>query len=183
MNQKRLNNQYEIILELLKSPTHGRKLSETLNTPQTTIQRTLNVLEKDNIIKYKTEGKNKIYTLKNTPKAKSYIMIAENYKLLKLLNMYPKLEPLIDDLKSSYNGQIILFGSYAKFISKKESDIDIYIDTKNQKIKTQLEQINSKLSIKTGTFKLGDPLTEEIIKYHVIIKGVEQFYDTITKKA
>ena len=70
----------------------------------------------------------------------------------------------------------ILFGSYAKGIAKKDSDIDIYIETENRKIKEELSIIDSKLSIKIGKFDTSSLLIREIVKNHVILKGIEEYY-------
>jgi len=72
---------------------------------------------------------------------------------------------------------IILFGSYAKGLEKKDSDIDIYIETKSRNVKKVVEDIHSKINVKIGSFDTKSPLIKEIIKDHVIIKGIEVFYD------
>jgi len=71
----------------------------------------------------------------------------------------------------------ILFGSYSKGLAKQDSDTDIYIETDNKKIKKELESIDSRLSIKIGEFSADNLLIKEIIKNHVIIKGVEDYYE------
>ena len=72
---------------------------------------------------------------------------------------------------------IVLFGSYAKDTVKKDSDIDVYMETTNNKIKNKLQEINSKLSIKIGEFNTNSLLIKEIIKNHVIVRGIEEFYE------
>ena len=72
---------------------------------------------------------------------------------------------------------IVLFGSYAKGLANKNSDIDIYIETKNRNVKKLVENVNSKINVKIGSFNIDSPLIKEIIKNHVIIKGIEVFYD------
>ena len=72
---------------------------------------------------------------------------------------------------------IILFGSYAKFISKDDSDIDIYIDATDNKLKDKLRNIYDELSIQIREFNKEDLLIKEIIKNHVIIQGGEAFYE------
>ena len=67
---------------------------------------------------------------------------------------------------------IILFGSYAKGIPKENSDIDLYMETK-EKIRNDL------FNIKTGKFNCNDLLIKEIIKNHVIIKGTELYYEKL----
>ena len=74
---------------------------------------------------------------------------------------------------------IILFGSYAKGISKPNSDIDIYLETNDNKIKNKIKEINSRLSIKIGKFDAKSLLIKEIIKNHIIIRGLENFYERV----
>ena len=71
----------------------------------------------------------------------------------------------------------ILFGSYAKGLAKKDSDIDIFIETNNKKIKDDISLIDSKLSIKIGKYNKSNLLIKEIEKNHVIIKGGEYYYE------
>jgi len=74
---------------------------------------------------------------------------------------------------------IFLFESYAKGTENKNSDIDIYIDSTNQKSKKEIEKIYPNLSIKIGKFNSKDLLIKEIIKNHVIISGGEKYYEKI----
>ena len=70
---------------------------------------------------------------------------------------------------------IILFGSYAKGNEKPDSDIDTYLETTDNKIKDKIKELNSKLSIKIGKFDLDSLLIKEIIKNHIILRGVEEY--------
>ena len=110
--------------------------------------------------------------------SKKYVQQAENYKLLKIIQKYPELQIIIENiLKTSSEKLIILFGSYAKEIAKENSDIDIYVETTKKEIKIAIENINSKINVKIGTFNKNSFLIKEIINNHAIIKGVEEFYD------
>ncbi len=167
----------EIILELLKDKSHVRSLAKKLNINHMTILRKIKELEKENAIDYKKEGKNNVYALKKTIEAKSYIFKAETYKLLKLLKKYPLLRSIIENVQNDKRTKLaILFGSYAKDIVKNDSDIDLYIETDNRKVKEELQFVNSRLSIKIGKYDKNSLLIREIEKNHVIIKGVEEFY-------
>ena len=42
-----------------------------------------------------------------------------------------------------------------------------------------MKEINSKLSIKIGKFDTKSLLIKEIIKNHVIIRGLEDFYERV----
>ncbi len=180
MNQIKVNHKYEILLLLLKKEMHGRELAKELKTSLTRIQAILKELRDSNIIDYKEQGRNHVYFIKINLIAKSFILNAENYKLFKTINKYPILMPIFQDItKKSKCSLIILFGSYAKGIPKEDSDIDIYIETKDIKVKENIQKINDLVSVKIGKFNSDDLLIKEIIKNHVIIKGAEEYYEKI----
>ena len=74
---------------------------------------------------------------------------------------------------------ILLFGSYARGNEKKDSDIDVYIETSSPKIKEDVRKIYDLISVKIGKFNREDLLIKEIIKNHIIIKGGEEYYEKI----
>ena len=180
MVQNKNNLELEIILVLLKNKTHLREIARTLNESHSTILRKINELVKENVLDYKKEGKNKVFFIKNNLKAKNYVYFAEIHKLNSLLRKHPELPIIFEDIKRNFSkGMIILFGSYAKGIPKKDSDIDIYLETNDDGLKNKIKAINSKLSIKIGKFDTKSLLIKEIIKNHIIIKGLEDFYERI----
>jgi len=172
------NIELEVILNLIKNNSHLREIARSIKESHSTVSRKINELVKENIIDYKKQGKNKIFFIKNNLKAKNYIYSAEIYKLNKLLKKHPKLLIIFEDIKKNFSKAIIiLFGSYAKGNEKSNSDIDIYLETTDNKIKNKIKELNSKLSIKIGEFDMNLLLIKEIIKNHVIIRGVEDFYE------
>ncbi len=180
MVQNRNNIISEIILVLIKGETHLREIARTLNTPHSTVLRKINELIKENVLGYKREGKNKIFFIKNNLKAKNYIYSAESYKLVKLLKRHPELNIILDDiLRYTKEKMIVLFGSYAKEKAKQDSDVDIYVNTMDKKIKYKLQALNSKIKVKIGEFEINSLLIKEIIKDHIILRGVEEFYEKI----
>lgn len=180
MVQNKNNLEMEIMLVLLKSDSHLREISRTLNESHSTILRKINELLKEKVLDYKKEGKNKIFFIKDNLKAKNYIYSAEIHKLNKLLKKHPELSIIFEDIKKNFDkGMVILFGSYAKGNPKKDSDIDVYLETNNNNIKSKIKELNSKLSIKIGYFDIKSLLIREIIKNHIIIRGLEDFYERI----
>jgi predicted nucleotidyltransferase len=180
MIQIKINYEYEIILYLLKKEAHGRELAKGLKTSLTRVQSILTELRNSNVLDYKTQGKNHIYFIKGNLVAKSFILNAENYKLAKLLRKYPFLEPLFKEITERYSDlMIILFGSYAKFIPKEDSDIDLYIETDDKRIKESIQRMNDNLNVKTGKFNKDDLLIQEIVKNHVIIQRGSLFYEKL----
>ena len=167
----------EIVLELLKRENHVREIAKSVNTNHMNISRKIKELSKENVVDFKTEGRNKTYFLKKNSEAKSYAIMAENYNFLKTLSKYPTLRTVIEKIQNNKKIKMaIIFGSYAKGTLKKDSDIDVYIDTMDSKIKKELEQIDSRLSVKIGKFDRENLLIKEIIKNHIILKGVEEYY-------
>ena len=91
---------------------------------------------------------------------------------------YPRLRRIVDQIKKNKKITLaILFGSYAKYTAKKDSDIDIYINTKNTRLKEEIELIDSKISLKIGNYDRDSLLIKEIEKNHVILKGAELYYE------
>lgn len=116
--------------------------------------------------------------LKKSLEAKQYVCAVESQKLSETVKKYPSLRRIIEIIKKNERINLaMLFGSYAKGTARKESDIDIYLDTKNIKLKEEVEAIDSKISVKIGSYNKDSLLVKEIDKNHVIIKGVEVYYE------
>lgn len=180
MTQIKVNYECEVLLSLLKKEAHGRELAKALKTSLTRIQSILNRLSSHNVLDYKTQGKNHIYFIKRNLVAKTFILNAENYNLAKLLCKYQFLEPLFKEVAQKYPHQmIILFGSYAKFIPKEDSDIDLYLDSIDKQVPEKIKLINEMINVKIGEFNKEDLLIQEIINNHIIIQGGETFYDKL----
>lgn len=178
MVQNKDNLELELVLLLVRGENHLRGIAKQLNESHSTVLRKLNRLAKDNVVDYKKEGRNKVFFLRKNLQAKNYIFNAERYKMIRLLKKYPEMGIIIDDLlKRCKENLIILFGSYAKFAASQESDIDIYVETADKKVKKELESVNFKIKVKIGSFDTKSDLIKEIIKNHVILRGAEEFYE------
>lgn len=171
-------NDYEIILTLLKGENHIREIARKLKTNQTTVKRRLDELYKQNIVDYKIEGKNYVYFIKKGLEAKSFVIISENYKFILFLKKYPKIKGIIKKITEKENiDMAIIFGSYAKSIANESSDIDIYIGSEDLNLKKEIELIDSRFSVKIGRYDRENLLIKEIESNHIIIKGIEKFYE------
>lgn len=168
----------EIVNSLVKNNNHLRGLAKNFKTNHMIISRKMKELFELNVVDYKLEGRNKVYFLKKNSEAKAFVFTAENYKLIKLLEECPLLRRIIEKIQSNKKIKLaVIFGSYAKGVAKKSSDIDIYLDTNDRKIKKSLEMSDSKVSVKIGKYDKNNLLIKEIEKNHVIIKGVEKYYE------
>lgn len=166
-----------VVSELMKKEGHVRAITKSLNTNHMMVSRKMNELLKENVVDFRKEGKNKVFFLKKSVECRAYVFMAETYKLISLIRKYGFLRKTISGIqKDSRIKLAVLFGSYAKGTANKDSDIDVYIDTEERKIKQDLQFIDSKLSIKIGNFDKDNLLIKEIEKNHVIIKGIEWYY-------
>lgn len=176
MEQKDYN--LEIVNVLTKGKNHIRGISNLLKTNHMMVVRKMNFLERENVVDYIVEGKNKAYFLKKSPEGRSYILMTENYKLVKLLLKYSFLREVVKKIQD--NKKIIFasfFGSYAKGAELKNSDVDIYIESEDLSLKKEYSKLDSKLSIKLGRWNKDNLLIREIIDNHVLIKGGELYYE------
>ncbi len=176
MEQK--NYKLEIISLLLNGNYHIRKIAEELSINHMMIVRKIKELFDENVVDFTKQGKNQVYFLKRTVESRAYVFIAENYNLVKLISKYPGLRSIVERIQNNKTIKLaLIFGSYAKGTAKKESDIDIFIETKNKNLKRELSLTDSKLSIKTGLYNKQDNLVKEIDKNHIVIKGIEYYYE------
>jgi len=168
----------EIVNSLLRKKWHVRGLAKHLGTNHMILFRKFKELYDKNVLDYNEEGKNKIYFLKDTLEARAYIFMAENYKLTKIIEKHSFLRKIIEKIQKDKKINLaVVFGSYAKDTANSKSDVDIYIETEDKKIKTEIESISSKVSVKIGKYDKSSLLIKEIEDNHIIIKGVEKFYE------
>lgn len=168
---------YNAVLNLLKGDSHLRKIAKDIKTNHMTVKRALDILIRENVLDVRKEGKNSIYSIKKTLEAQNFIFMAEIYKFSNLIKRHPELRQDLKELKKLPAGIIAVFGSYAKWSETDESDIDIYIETQSGKIKKEASKISRKFSVKTGAYAKDNLLIKEIEKNHIIVKGVEIFYE------
>ena len=178
IHMERKDYKLEIVNTLLKRPNHVRGAAKEFGINHMTVSRKLKELLDENVVDYRQEGKNKVFFLKKTLEAKNHVYAAELYQLLQAVKKYPHLRKIIRAVQENKEIKMaVLFGSYAKGLAKKDSDIDIYVETTDKKIKQDLELLDSRLSVKIGRYNQENLLIKEIEKNHVIIKGVEGYYE------
>ena len=178
MVQKGDNLELNIIGVLLRKERHVRGLAQALHASHSTVSRKLNSLQRENVLDSRKEGRNKVFFLKKNIAARGYVLQAESHKLTELVRQYPELSVIFAEiLKKADEKLIVLFGSYAKGLAKRDSDIDIYIETKSRNVQKTVEGIHSKIHVKIGAFDISSSLIQEIIKDHIIIRGIEAFYE------
>ena len=181
-----LLNAYETIkpfLNTYQEQLTGSQIAKQQNLNQKTVANHLTVLEEQGILASTTQGRNKLYQFNNNykPSVRLFILAAEHIKTLHFYQSYPIIKEIAEKIRPHINGSAILFGSYAKGIPKKHSDIDLLIigSCQEQQIervaKTYQKEINLKIY---PTFEY-DTLTKEAIAHHVYLKGAEEVVDKV----
>jgi len=180
------NKTFEILkffIEDYNNGIYGRSLIKKVSLSQKNIALTLNNLEKEGILKSNKQGNIKYFNLNlNSPKIKDIITSVEINKKINFLEKHKK----IAEIFKEDNRIVGIFGSYAKGIERKDSDIDIFIIGEKQREdydrKGKLFDIN--VSIKYFSEKefkdllvQKNNLCKEIIKNHIVIFNIEKFTD------
>jgi len=165
-----------------------REVKKILKISPRTAQLILDDLEKKGILESKTRGKIKTYKLKHNIMTQKYLIFTEQHKELAFLEKNPIIHEIIEKISPNIKGIGIVFGSYAKGIQKKDSDIDIFIigSYDNKKIKEISKTYKIDINIKNyplNIFKKDlnkDILIKEVLKDHIIFKNKEEFVNIIT---
>jgi hypothetical protein len=167
---------YDIIILLEKNPMHARAMATELETSHTTISRKLAFLEEDNVVEYVMEGKNKKYHLKNTIESKCFVIMSEYYAVARAVKYYPNLRNLINIVTENPEiSMAILYGINPYEKPLRNGDTNLYIETKNDKIKYEIAKKYSKLNVKVGTWDPFNLHVKETINYHLVLKGIEKY--------
>lgn len=158
-------------------------ISKKTQVPQQTANRILNDLVKKNFIKYKTQGKNKLFYFDlKKEQTNLFFNIIECKKSLNFLKKYPKISIIIEDL-IEFCDSLIIFGSYPLGKNKEDSDLDIIVlniknkEKFNKKSRAFPIEINPHF-IKYNEFanllKKENPLSLEIKHNHILIGNISK---------
>lgn len=167
-----------------KKEVYGREVARELSMNQKTVSNVLKRLEKDNILRSKTEGKNKVYRLNHANPVLIHILsMVEEEKAVQFREESGLGRDFIDEILKSKSPLVVIFGSYANGTQKKNSDVDILAlspfdanlsDIKKfYKIKASVKEY-TKEEFKEA-LKSGDFLITEIIRKHVVLVGSDLF--------
>lgn len=172
------NVSIKIVALLLRGDSHPRKLAKDLDISHTTVLRRLKGLLDGNVVDFRMEGKNRTYFLKKTLEARVHVYVTEWYALGSLIEDAPHLRSVIRTIQERRDIPLaVIFGSYAKGTANEKSDVDLYIEADDREVKRELERCYSKLSVKIGAWDPENLLIQEIAKNHIIVKGVERYYE------
>jgi len=161
----------------------GSFIAKKKKLNQKTVSNYLNKLEKEHILKSKTQGKNKLYSLNlnNKEIVKNFIIVVEHIRTINFYKKHLLIKEIAEKINPLIKGTAVLFGSYAKGTEKDNSDIDILILGKcnEDEINKMSNVFNKEISLKIYPKFKKDILTKEVIKNHIIIKNTEQIIEEI----
>ena len=176
------NKELKILAEFTNSYNskhYGRAIASKLKMNQKTVSNILNSLEKQHIIKFKHEGKNKYYFLnKLNPATKEVIKLAEINKRIILFEKHKKLNQLLLEIEDRAKGIAVIFGSYANFTNNEKSDLDVFIMGSISELSDLESMYHIKINVVKSTkdkFNSNELFLQEIMNNHILLKGVEEF--------
>ena len=150
---------------------------------------TLSRLEKRGILVSKMRGKIKSYTIKKSILSRDFFILVEQYKKIHFLEKNQLLKEVFEKSDNFLDGIVLVFGSYAKGLQKKDSDVDLFVIGKydEKKIKEVGKKYGLDINIKSYPMDIfkkelhGDVLLTEILKNHILIKDADGFVRVVMK--
>ena len=164
-----------------------REVEKLLKISPRTAQLILEDLEDKGVIESKTKGKIKTYKIRLSELTKRYLVFVEQYKTIAFLENNLMVKEIIEKITPNIKGIGIIFGSYAKGIEKKESDLDIFVagNYDKEEIKRVSRNLGIEISVKCYPIKTfekninKDILLKEILKNHIVFVNAEQFIQNV----
>lgn len=161
----------------------GSFIAKKKELNQKTTANYLQNLENEGILKSRTQGKNKNYFLniKDKEIINNFITAIEHIKTIEFYKKNLIIKEISEKIKESINGSALIFGSYAKEIQKKDSDLDILIigNCNEKEIEKIGNTYNIEINLKVYQKFKKDILIKEAIKNHIFIKNSEQIIQEI----
>ena len=166
-----------------------REVEKLLKISPRTAQLILEDLEDKGVIESKIRGKIRTYKIKLSEFTKRYFVFVEQYKAIAFLEKNLMIKEIVEKITPNIKGIGIIFGSYAKGIENKESDLDIFVagNYNKEEIKRVSKNLGIDISVKCYSIKTfekninKDILLKEILKNHVVFVNTEQFIKKVLR--
>jgi len=119
--------------------------------------------------------------------------LVEVEKRIKFLKKYPEFKPIFNQMIELFQDKnvdfALIFGSFARFVAEKDSDLDMLIINKNKNFENELSDIlitlNREYSVKVETknefkeYLKKKSLHQDILKNHVLIYGENTYLEIV----
>ncbi len=187
MYQKR-NKELEVLSLYLGDYTRRfylREISKLSEIPLRTTQNILKELERKRILNASLHGKNKYFSLNlENIETKNYLLQAEICKTNFFIGKYLIFKSFLKEVKVT--SLIIVFGSFAKFTAKKDSDLDLLLVPEVKLPLYLLPYTIHKVSLTEKNFleaiQKEEKLIKEILDNHIILNNHSLFINIIWSK-
>ncbi len=168
-----------------------REVEKVLDISPRTAQLMLEDLENKGILESKKRGKIKSYTLRLNEHTNRYLLFVEQYKAIAFLEKSLIIKEMIEKITPYIQGVGVVFGSYAKGLENKESDLDVFIAGSYNKEEVKKVSKNFGINISVKCYPMNvfeknvgkDILLKEIAKNHIVIANGEKFIEVMVKHA
>lgn len=174
-----------------RSTLHLREASRAIRIDVKAVQMQMKRLERMGVLYSSFKGRNKEYRLNmGNSITKHYIALAEHMASIKFLERSFLIKKIAENIEKATDGIVILFGSFAKGIAGKGSDIDLLI-VSDSKVDSKMIVDAGKLvgrevnivKMTKARFSAGlrehDPLVLETVMSHVLLKNVDAFCEIL----
>ncbi len=166
-----------------------REVQRLLRVSPRTAQLILDDLENKAVLESETKGKIKLYRVKESDIAREYLIFSEVYKRISFFEANDLIREVLIKVIPNIKGVCVVFGSYAKGIQKKGSDLDVFVvgSYRKKEIDKMARMYGVDINIKSYPLRVfkkelrKDILLREILDDHVIVYGVEDFVDLVMK--
>lgn len=179
LDDRRIDVMEEFLRDFSSKAT-GSSIAKKKKLNQKSVSNILNELEKESILKSEIQGRNKLYSLNmdNKDSVKKFLASVENLREIRFYKKYPLIKEISSKIAGHIKGSAAIFGSYAKNLAKKGSDLDILVVGKvdEREIDKISEIYRIEINIKAYSSLLRmDALIKEVMGSHIAIKGAEDF--------
>lgn len=179
-----MNNKLKIILYLAKKNKIFTllELSRLVKIPYTSLHRTIK--EMNDIIEMNVKGKSKLVKIRWNEITKAYLIIAS----FEEKKEFTKKHQIIKRIEDKAKDITIIFGSYAKSLEKKNSDIDIIVINKKGEKNIQFSDLELLYDIKINPLFFTEKefllmlkdkeenVGKQALKNHILLLGFSDFW-------
>lgn len=143
------------------------------NLNQKSVSNLLNRLEREGVLTSRREGRNKLFSIRRTERARSLLIMLEHERRARFFAAYPLIEALAEELTKHLTDLSLIFGSYAKGTRTERSDIDLFVlGTPSPQLTRIAHRYNVSITSRRNLF---DETLIAQFKHHVIITNAERY--------
>jgi predicted nucleotidyltransferase len=178
------SNQYNILnmLERENRPLFFREISKKSNVSIGGTQKVLH--DCSNFLKKQVSGRNTYYFFKQGIENFYLKKLIESERSIRFIEKNSKLKSFLSKL-IELNISCLIFGSYASFSNKKNSDLDLFVlgDKKlpEHLCPVELHVVRASKQEFEKSVKIQEDLVREIVRNHVIVLGNDYFLEVFNK--